>query len=225
MEKAKHVALLIGAWIADHPTEAWPVFTALAVLLFKPRTPEQYARLASRHPVWFFARLAAFWQLLGGAGLDPLKVAKAAWKVVTGKSEPPPAGPGALLLLVLAFGLSSSACVPARSVARGAVLTSASAVKVADETCAQEALERSDLQLAKECEEAYTDARSALLGAAKAVDAWDDARTRSGLRCSLTKAGQALSHVVEVLQRRGAKVPPVVVDAVKLAAEAGGACS
>ena len=50
-------------WALANPTIAWPILSAVLVLLFKPRTPAQYAALAARHPTWFFARLAA-WGLL-----------------------------------------------------------------------------------------------------------------------------------------------------------------
>ena len=60
----------------------------VCTLIFKPRSPESYAALALRNPVWFFARFAAFWQLAGGLGIDPAKVAAAAFKVITGRVQP-----------------------------------------------------------------------------------------------------------------------------------------
>lgn len=64
----------------------------LTTLIFKPRSKEEYAELAARRPTFLFTRVAAFWQLLGGLGVDPRKVAVAALKVITGRADraPPP---------------------------------------------------------------------------------------------------------------------------------------
>lgn len=67
---------------------------ALATFMFKPRSPNEYAALATRSPVALFSRIAAFWQLIGGLGLDPRKVAVALVKVLSGRTEPPSAKGG-----------------------------------------------------------------------------------------------------------------------------------
>jgi hypothetical protein len=66
---------------------------ALATFLFKARSPEQYASTAARRPVWFWSRVAAFWQFLGGLGMDPSKVATALVKILTGRVDPPTTPP------------------------------------------------------------------------------------------------------------------------------------
>jgi hypothetical protein len=62
----------------------WPFVLAVITAAVKPRSPEAYERLAKHSPVWFFTRLAAFLQLLGALGIDPVKVVLALSKVVMG---------------------------------------------------------------------------------------------------------------------------------------------
>lgn len=69
---------IIAAWVA----------LGLATAIFKPRTPEAYASLASGNPRWFWPRLAALLQLAGGLGLDPMKVAEALLKLAKGNVVP-----------------------------------------------------------------------------------------------------------------------------------------
>lgn len=56
----------------------WAVLTAVLTTLFKPQTPEQYARIAVKHP-----RLADFWRLVGALGLDPVKAVMVIRELVT----------------------------------------------------------------------------------------------------------------------------------------------
>lgn len=107
----QHAIDLIRHFASDHPQVmallVWPLVAALITAAFKPRTPEAYAALASRQPVWLFARVAALLQLIGALGIDPVKATEAVKKFVGGRSLPPP--PLAILLVVtLAFG--SSGC-------------------------------------------------------------------------------------------------------------------
>ncbi len=74
---------------------AW-LLLGLATLIFKPRSPEAYARLAAQRPTVVFSRVAALTQLLGGLGLDPVKVSVAALKVLTGTTSPAKELPGSL---------------------------------------------------------------------------------------------------------------------------------
>ena len=100
------------AWAKLHPELVWPIISGLFVLLFKKRSPEEYAALAARHPVWFFARFAAFTQLVGALGIDPMKAAAAVAKIFWGTDKPPsspPSGPSALVVLVFGAVLSVSA--------------------------------------------------------------------------------------------------------------------
>lgn len=95
------------------------ILLALATLVFKKRTPEEYAASAARKPEWLFSRVTAFWKLAGAMNIDPAKVAEAAMQVVTGYVAPlaqgvtvakgrtnppppstPPSGPGRGLALL-----------------------------------------------------------------------------------------------------------------------------
>ena len=64
----------IGAFASAHPALmtviVWPLLTAILTTIFKPQTPEQYAKLAANWP-----RLADFWRFVGAIGLDPVKAA------------------------------------------------------------------------------------------------------------------------------------------------------
>lgn len=65
----------------------WAIL-GVCTLVFKPKTPEEYAALAARRPAWLWSRVAAFLTFMGGLGLDPSKVAASLVKVITGKVEP-----------------------------------------------------------------------------------------------------------------------------------------
>jgi hypothetical protein len=66
------------AWVEAHPllmtAVVWPFLLALVTALLKPRTPEQYAAIATRDPAWFFERWAECLRLIGAIGIDPIKV-------------------------------------------------------------------------------------------------------------------------------------------------------
>ncbi len=99
-----------SAWCAAHPELVWPLLTALITLLFKPRTPTEYAQIAVRWP-----RVAAALQLIGALGLDVPKVVEAVQKVVTGRVDPPrkppPSGPSIMMFcLVAVLASQSMAC-------------------------------------------------------------------------------------------------------------------
>lgn len=59
----------------------WPLLTALATTLFKPRTDEEYARLPPR--------LAAFLKLVAALGLDIPKVLEAMGQIARGDNKRP----------------------------------------------------------------------------------------------------------------------------------------
>jgi len=90
-----HYLYLALIWLAamakEYPTIAAPVIGALVTLFLKPRSPEAYTRMAARYPTWLWSRIAAMLQLIGALFPDPQKAAKVIVKVITGKSEPPPA--------------------------------------------------------------------------------------------------------------------------------------
>ncbi|MDB4994369.1 MAG: hypothetical protein JWM74_1801 [Myxococcaceae bacterium] len=110
---------------------------------------------------------------------------------------------------------------PARETARGAILTVAEAVRVADGVCADLALARKDAELARRCARAYDIARPGLLAAERGVDAWDTAE-RGQIVCSLDDAAKALTDIEDAIATAGGKPPPVAADAHKLAALLGG---
>ncbi len=133
-------------------------------------------------------------------------------------------------LPILVLPLLLGACVhagppvdPPREIARSVVLTTAVAVKVADEACAVVVRERQDEALGRSCEEAYRVARSSLLAAGESVDAGGDGQ-RQGVACGVAKAARALARVGELLRERGVDLPPVAVDALKLAPAVVGGC-
>lgn len=109
---AMQLLTAVGGWAKHHPELVWPIVSGLFVLLFKKRSPEDYAALAARHPVWLFARFAAFTQLVGALGIDPLKAAGAIAKLFWGTDKPPtspPSGPSAVGVLIVGVVLSVSA--------------------------------------------------------------------------------------------------------------------
>jgi len=65
------------AWVEANPllmtVIMWPLLTALFTALFKPRTPEQYAAIASKDPAWFYERWVEVLRLVGAIGIDPVK--------------------------------------------------------------------------------------------------------------------------------------------------------
>lgn len=79
--------------IREYPAISVPILGALFTLVFKPRSPAQYAAIAGRNPVWFFSRLAAMLQLIGAIFPDSQKASKVLMKVITGKQDADLAGP------------------------------------------------------------------------------------------------------------------------------------
>lgn len=116
---------------------------------------------------------------------------------------------------------SSGAKDPARETARGAILTVAEAVRVADGVCADLAIATKNAELAKRCARAYDIARPGLLAAEHGVDAWDQG-LRGQIVCSLVDATRALVDIEDAIVNAGGRLPPVVEDARKLAGLLGG---
>lgn len=75
---------IITSWIEQHPylfnTFIWPVISAVVLAIFKPRTPEQYARMNPR--------LAGILMLVSGLGLDLHKALEGVQRALTGRSIP-----------------------------------------------------------------------------------------------------------------------------------------
>lgn len=128
----------------------------------------------------------------------------------------------AILLWLLAMATTHCGTVTPRETARAAVLVLAEATNQADEACAKIARERADLVLARYCEQAYTDSRTMLVGAAEGVDAWTDAAKRHDTACAIGKATRALEAWGVLLEKRKVPIPPVVVDALRIAGAVGG---
>lgn len=203
-------------WVVANPVITAPVVGALLTFILKPRTPEQYAEIAKRSPRW-----AAFRQFLGTIFPDLVKAKKVFFKIIYGTEDPlaPKLIP---FFIVIGLAVATTACAsPTRALARGAVLTASSAVKVMDEECAKASLATGDLQLATQCADTYDEARGALLGTAHAVDAWDDAKTRGNLVCAVWRGTEAVKKLAEILSKRGVKVPPIVTDAIELRQKLG----
>lgn len=88
--------MFITKWISENPVlftaVVWPVISGIVVSLFKPRTPEEYAKM---HPRW-----AGFLIFLSGFGVDSARAAEGLRRTLTGasltvseeraKSLPPP---------------------------------------------------------------------------------------------------------------------------------------
>lgn len=61
-------------------TLAWPAFTAVANVILRTRTPEEWVELNDRSP-----RRAAFTRFLRATGLDPVKMVQAIGEFVAGR--------------------------------------------------------------------------------------------------------------------------------------------
>lgn len=129
-----------------------------------------------------------------------------------------------------------ASCIPAgaptdRPGARSAVLLVAEAVHVADVTCADvaHAMASTDrgkaLAVADACAHGYAVARSSLLAAEAAVDAYD-AGGAGRWGCALRDSLVGLRETSAALELAGAKVPAAVSDGLSLASTLSGlACA
>lgn len=122
-----HTAL---AWAREHWSLAWPVVSAVLVLVLRSRTPEEWIALGERSP-----RAQGAIRLVRALGLDPIKALAALSQIVTGRApsrsvaaadaigralgqQPPRAAergharPAVLALLVLPLLLGLAACPP-----------------------------------------------------------------------------------------------------------------
>lgn len=91
--------LALWALAAEHPAVTTYVVGTVFALLFKPKTPQEYFAIATRKPVWFFARAAAFLQLTGTLFSDVSKAQRILLeKILQGPPKPPPPmGPSVLM--------------------------------------------------------------------------------------------------------------------------------
>lgn len=68
------------AWLSSHWTAAWPVVSAVLVLVLRSRSPEEWVALGERSP-----RLQGVVRLLRAVGLDPAKAVSALVQIVTAR--------------------------------------------------------------------------------------------------------------------------------------------
>lgn len=130
----------------------------------------------------------------------------------------------ALFAALFVFGHCTAACATvkvSRAEARGAVLAAAEAVKIGDQTCAKYALEKIDVELARACEDTYTQARGALIIAASGVDAWDEGK-KAAVTCAVIRAVDEIVKMAGEMRKRNVRVPPIVDDSIRLASLLGG---
>jgi len=109
LARAGAFALALQSFCAAHPELSVPLIGALVTFLVKPRTPEQYERIAKFSP-----RLAAGLQLFAALFPDPVKASKVATKLLTGKGDdgkslPPPPTLSVIALVVIAPMLTGCA--------------------------------------------------------------------------------------------------------------------
>lgn len=73
-----HTAL---AWAREHWSLAWPIVSAVLVLVLRSRTPEEWVALGERSP-----RSQGAIRLVRALGLDPVKALAALSQIVTGRA-------------------------------------------------------------------------------------------------------------------------------------------
>lgn len=215
------------AWIEAHPVLAgllftifWPLVTGIVTGLFKPRSAEEYAKIAAVSP-----RLAGFLRLVGAIGFDFPKMLEAVGQVIRGKIKTPP---GAGLFIVVCFAISQVACGASQEMVRHAArehtLLAADAGVKFQALCAEKARASQDLKLAEACQKAYDTSRAGLLSAEGFLDSWD-AQARGSFICTMAHALDALAHGVEAYVAAGGKSPPLIDDALAMGSSLAKACT
>lgn len=197
--------------------------------------------------------MTAFVTLLRGVGVDPVKVSRALHTLLKafadalrgrmgGGPPSPPAVPAATpvarstlapVALAAAAAFLLSGCSPSltRAQARGALLTVAEGVLVADRVCADVAktLPPDDgFALATKCARAYKTARASLLTADSALSSANAVADKQFL-CAAGHAAQAVATLSGLLHAHGASLPSSFYDGVTMAQTLGslaiGTCS
>lgn len=124
-----------------------------------------------------------------------------------------------VLVFVACAALGTSACTPPvapRETARATVLVVADAVKQLDTACAAVVTATKNADLGIRCADGYDSARAALLGAEKAVDAYESAAAKD-LPCAIALAVDSLGRMADAVRAAGGKLPAIVDDAFRLA--------
>ena len=111
----------------------------------------------------------------------------------------------------------------AREDSYAAITILAEAVKKADSLCADEALERKDIDLADKCAAGYTASRNGLLAAEEAIDAWDNV-DKQKVWCAVGDAVDGLQYTTKAMVSVGINLPPLVEDAFVIASRVASAC-
>lgn len=68
-------------WLSSHWTAAWPIVSAVLILVLRSRTPEQWVALGETSPRW-----QGVIRLLRAVGLDPAKAVAALVQIVTARA-------------------------------------------------------------------------------------------------------------------------------------------
>ena len=74
--------ITVGLWLKAHALLAWPLVSALLILVFRTRTPEEWVRLGETQP-----RIQGLLRLLRGVGLDPVKALEGLSQLLTGRTS------------------------------------------------------------------------------------------------------------------------------------------
>lgn len=82
-------ALVLWTFASEHPALTTMILGSIFARLGKMESPEHYALIAAREPVWFFSRWAAFRQLLAAVFSDTTKSKKIIAKIIAGPPKPP----------------------------------------------------------------------------------------------------------------------------------------
>lgn len=104
----------ILAWASAHQAVVFLLVSALFTIAAKPRTPEEYAAIAK-----ISKPLADGLRIVAALGPDLVKVAKILKEMLP---PPPPAGPSALLGLVLVVSVGTTACTQEKQLALAEIL-------------------------------------------------------------------------------------------------------
>jgi hypothetical protein len=223
--RALAFVLALQSFLAAHPEISAPIIGALVTFLVKPRTPEAYEKIAKISP-----RLAAALQLFAALFPDPVKAAKVATKLLTGrndggKSNPPPPMLPVLALVLIApmlTGCPSPASDPTAHES-AVIVQLAHGVELADMACADIARAKKDADLARECDKARDAAKVSLEAAEDALDSRDEAAAGNA-RCSFASALDSARHLADLILDAGGKVPPALMRAFELAPMLRGGC-
>lgn len=149
------------------------------------------------------------------------------------KPNGPPPLPTAMMLICIAIvalwsvfilGCGAGQQTVVRNAARADILLVADGAVKMQSLCADLAMQKKDLELAKACAASYDGTRVTLLAAETLVDSWDSA-SAGHYMCTMAHAGEALAQGVRAFTLAGGKVPPAIDDALAAIAQLSKGCS